>query len=153
MKLELKHVQFYPIGKDGIKILLPKHQFKYGEQSSLPLNGVSVGTENELQLEMLLPDNDLCFTYEIDINKCKLILHPLSDLTKEIEINGKKFIPEDKFDHVISFYSDSVILEMRGYERINLLDHPMKIINQLFEWHFDVFGLIEKGFAIDINTL
>ena len=23
----------------------------------------------------------------------------------------------------------------------------------LFEWHFDVFGLIEKGLAIDINTL
>lgn len=24
---------------------------------------------------------------------------------------------------------------------------------RLFEWHFDVFGLIEKGLAIDINTL
>jgi hypothetical protein len=23
----------------------------------------------------------------------------------------------------------------------------------LFKWHFDVFGLIEKGLAIDINTL
>jgi hypothetical protein len=25
--------------------------------------------------------------------------------------------------------------------------------NKLFEWHFDVFGLIEKGLAIDINTI
>jgi hypothetical protein len=92
-KLELKHIQSYPMGEDGVKILLPKHQFKYGEQVSLPLNGVSVGTENELQLEMLLPDGDLCFTYEIEIKKCKLVLHDLSDLTKEIEVNGEKFVP------------------------------------------------------------
>lgn len=26
-------------------------------------------------------------------------------------------------------------------------------IIRLFEWHFDVFGMIEKGLAIDINTL
>ena len=24
---------------------------------------------------------------------------------------------------------------------------------KLFEWHFDVFGLIPEGLAIDINTL
>ena len=24
---------------------------------------------------------------------------------------------------------------------------------KLFEWHFDVFGLIDAGLAIDINTL
>ena len=24
---------------------------------------------------------------------------------------------------------------------------------KLLEWHFDIFGLIEKGLAIDINTL
>jgi hypothetical protein len=27
------------------------------------------------------------------------------------------------------------------------------IYQKLFKWHFDVFGLIEKGLAIDINTL
>ena len=27
------------------------------------------------------------------------------------------------------------------------------IIQQLFKWHFDVFGLIEKDLAIDMNTL
>jgi hypothetical protein len=26
-------------------------------------------------------------------------------------------------------------------------------VQKLFEWHFDVFGLISKGLAIDINTL
>ena len=27
------------------------------------------------------------------------------------------------------------------------------LVSKLIEWHFDVFGLIEKGLAIDINTL
>ena len=37
------------------------------------------------------------------------------------------------------------------YQKIKYL--PNGIVLQLFEWHFDVFGLIEKGIAIDINTL
>ena len=28
-----------------------------------------------------------------------------------------------------------------------------KIYQKLFEWHFDVFGLIKEGLAIDINTI
>jgi len=31
--------------------------------------------------------------------------------------------------------------------------NQLGLFNKLFEWHFDVFGLIEKGIAIDINTL
>ena len=30
---------------------------------------------------------------------------------------------------------------------------PYNIVSKLFENHFDVFGLIEKGLAIDINTI
>ena len=30
---------------------------------------------------------------------------------------------------------------------------PYGFVLNLLEWHFDVFGLIEKGLAIDINTL
>jgi hypothetical protein len=32
-------------------------------------------------------------------------------------------------------------------------NEPFWKIEKLFEWNFDVFGLIEKGRAIDINTL
>lgn len=31
--------------------------------------------------------------------------------------------------------------------------YQLDMFQKLFEWHFDVFGLIEKGLAIDINTL
>lgn len=30
---------------------------------------------------------------------------------------------------------------------------PYEIYEKLFEWHFDVFGFIEQGLAVDINTL
>ena len=30
---------------------------------------------------------------------------------------------------------------------------PFEVINLLHQWHFDIYDLIEKGLAIDINTL
>lgn len=27
------------------------------------------------------------------------------------------------------------------------------VINQLYKWHFDIYGLIEKGYALDINDI
>ena len=72
--------------------------------------------------------------------KCYLKLRPLSDLTKEIEHNGESFVPIDYLEDMIDFSC--------GYERIEYWK-----VQQLIEWHFDVFGLISAGLAIDINTL
>lgn len=33
------------------------------------------------------------------------------------------------------------------------IGYQLDLFNKLFEWHFDVFGLIEKGLAIDLNNL
>jgi len=65
----------------------------------------------------------------ITLNSYKPILRPLSDLTKEIEIEGIKFVP------------------------IDISEIKLHTYNKLLEWHFDVFGLIEQGLAVDINTL
>lgn len=72
----------------------------------------------------------------------KLILHNLTDLKKEININGEKFVPFEKL----------------GLTEENILDFnvsfcPFWIIKLLYEWHFDIHGLVKKGEAIDINTL
>ncbi|MGJ1432867.1 hypothetical protein ACR79M_14930 [Sphingobacterium spiritivorum] len=133
----------------------------------------------------------------------KPILRPLSDLTKEIEHTGERFIPiiylynisnghnfnkELNFEWVKSWGAGNILrvnkattgeyiefiyydlefrkeirLEKGSYRYGMYLPHAIccesKIENQyklhrlLFEWHFDVFGLIEKGLAIDINTL
>lgn len=78
----------------------------------------------------------------------KLLLHPLSDLTKEIEYNGEKFIPLIKLTgfNTEKRY-DRIIYEIKNNFSVY---HRMQ---KLIEWNFDVYGLIEKGLAIDINTL
>ena len=82
----------------------------------------------------------------------KPILRPLSDLTKEIEVNGEKFVPRTKMG-LIHDVSGNNILNYRTGDRINIFSIPYYQIEYLFEWHFDIFGLIEKGLAIDINTI
>ncbi len=104
-------------------------------------------------------------------------LRPLSDLTKETEINGEKFVPglmlvdPECKDHAImvcEFYNPfphipnhkkwvRVVHQDLGEVisiNINNIEHLRHdVFKKLVEWHFDVFGLIAKGLAIDINTL
>jgi len=77
------------------------------------------------------------------ISYFKPILRPLSDLTKEIEHNGERFIPNDR----VCYW------ENKELAKTNILDMPYKWILRLFEWHFDIFDLIGHNLAIDINTL
>lgn len=85
----------------------------------------------------------------------KPILRPLSDLVKVIECEGKYFIPYE--DSLLADSMDSnndlkylCVFEgdVTKYTTISYL-----LIKKLIKWHFDVFGLIENGLAIDINTL
>ena len=102
------------------------------------------------------------------------ILHPLSDLTKEIEHNGEKFVPIYELFNIqfkdtahveyirnmyfietnnfinASHYSTS---EESSFNKRNIKLNNYWKIEKLYEWHFDIDGLIEKGLAIDINTL
>ena len=43
----------------------------------------------------------------------------------------------------------SFIREVKSFPTLQ----KYSVISKLFEWHFDVFGLINKGLAIDISTL
>ncbi len=95
----------------------------------------------------------------------KPILRPLSDLTKEIEVNGEKFVPIEWFEigedsNDSEEYDHGNIKLIKTLERISkfnisndILFLPHGVVQKLYEWHFDVHGLIEKGLAIDINTL
>ena len=103
------------------------------------------------------------------------ILRPLSQLTQEIEHNGERFVPalelvkeKEKHgkwkDHAPTIDYTYGIIKMPFGEvlKVSKLDtwvimlsfqDPARseyfIIQKLFEWHFDVFGLIEKGLAIE----
>ena len=94
----------------------------------------------------------------------KPILRPLSDLTKEIEVNGEKFVPiyffelGDDFNESVDYGKGNIKLigllkDMAKFNFIDIDYMQYGVLNKLFEWHFDVFGLIKNNLAIDINTL
>ena len=97
----------------------------------------------------------------------KPILRNISDLTKEIEHNGEKFVPSNKFQNLylndVRWGDNSIgtgILRKNGYMIdicfINneiLGECPLAIYELLIEWHFDVFGLRERGLCIYYNEL
>jgi len=127
-KLELKHLAPY----------LP-----YG------LKGMS---KNETVFLLSTYQNMGCFienrTIDTFLNDgYKPILRPLSDLTKEIKHNGEKFVPYIK----ANWSKRECDMYILGQKNIN--QAPYWFTEKLLEWHFDIFGLIEAGLAIDINTL
>jgi len=109
----------------------------------------------------------------------KLILRPLSDLTKPCLEGGKIPVVElakmAKFN--IGFKGDwktngfmpiakngdltFLICQTLFYGTIegdkkthnNQIYNQLELLQKLFEWHFDVFDLISKREAIDINTI
>ena len=88
------------------------------------------------------------YYYCDNIENIKPILRPLSDLTKEIEVNGEKFYPLQKFG-LVANKNNQEFFEVKIKEQWI----TFKEMQILISWHFDVFGLIENNLAIDINTL
>lgn len=111
------------------------------------------------------------------------ILRPMSDLTKEISINGETIIPlikiaeiyeckgsicgnvfgydvrifDDYQDFYFGWYEDWFYYFEEYYDEMictgNTKNVDLRIIDLLNKFHFDYRGLIEQGLAININTL
>ncbi len=88
----------------------------------------------------------------------KPILHPLSSLTKEIEINGEKFVPidilnnETYFDYEITKQNKLVEKDEKSATILEDIDvYPYWIIKYLLEWKFDIYGLIDRNLAIAVT--
>lgn len=112
-------------------------------------------TESNKTAEMFVL-NKILFRHQIQIQTIygtygdmyfKPILRPLSDLTKEIEVNGKKFVPieEIKESQRHLFFREDIENPLEGMQYSEM--------QKLFSWHFDVFGLIESGLAIDFKKI
>lgn len=153
-KLELKHLAAY----------LP-YGLKVQHTEFLP-------NKDEIQTTLIESISDNCVTFteyccdyyfnEIEPEcKIKPILRPLSDLTKEIEVNGEKFMPMEKlYKHWVGTHTNNQINQKyfsEIMERLSKYDDCKHIhyciVENLFKWHFDIFELIHKNLAIDINTL
>lgn len=97
----------------------------------------------------------------------KPILRPLSYLTKDIECNGKIISPYREVNKILNGgiftpHFNNIEFNEYGSLRIDFGDHDsgysinletIPVINYLLSLHFDIFGLIDAGLAIDINTL
>ncbi|KAF5065910.1 hypothetical protein DSECCO2_269010 [anaerobic digester metagenome] len=82
----------------------------------------------------------------------KPILRPLSDLKVEINQNGKIFTPNNWInENYIGAKYDNGLKTLFGFKTYQHL--PFALFQKLLEWHFDIFNLIDKGLAVDINTL
>ena len=134
MKLELKHLSAY---------------FPYSLRFIHNNEGVDIVTNINLKItnRRLSKTNDV-----------KLLLRPLSDLTKEIEVNGEKFFPIERLRSEFSnIYFEIGILNslvIKGKNENFIIYSSTILINEkLCEWHFDISGLIDAGLAVDINTV
>jgi hypothetical protein len=83
------------------------------------------------------------------------ILRPLSDLHKYNQIGDNSFRDELllKSELQNDFERDFITDYIDKLHFDKILYAPYSIIEKLLEHHFDIFGLIESGLAIDINTL
>lgn len=143
-------------------------------KSSYPL----VGEMQIREYNYLMYGND----YEHKPISIKPILRPLSDLIKEIEHKGEKFVPIVKLMQIAYESQDSCIPLKSVYVKDNMytvkvnvfefafdiddnsfisilnnsfsaVPKQLLLFQKLTEWHFDIANLISKGEAIDVNTL
>lgn len=149
-KLELKHIVGY-----------------------LPYELSFLNNENDFELTVNgVTDENKVFNHgqgHFNFEDIKLLLRHLYDLTKEIEVNGEKFVP---IDYIRFNISDKLIYSTTGFpdfetskeKELHLsiydvfeyemtLSEMIQVLEKLYEWHFDIHDLIGKGLAIDINTL
>jgi hypothetical protein len=105
-------------------------------------------------------------TWTPELKYCKPILYPLSSLTETIWYEGKEINPIEFIKDWYNSQPDSYVSELKYvYWENNLtlfgleLDDsyevamPYQAYQLLFKMKIDVYSLIEKGLAVDVNTL
>ena len=109
-----------------------------------------------------LPENNAMVLCPVDLDgrwqEIKPILRPLSDLPKAIEeiyrFASNVEVKQYEYSLFVDYYLMGEKFNDSIYQRpFNFGGCPQGIYQQLIENHFDVFGLIESGLAVNINTL
>lgn len=160
-----------------LKHLVPYWPYNLKARSKKQNGDYYIGIVEEISIsEQMILSYDFESTNGIwaKFEDTKLFLHPLSDLKTEanppsaktqclFEWEGEIYDISDKFREIMDLIwksqlnsNSSVCInktELYDWCVNKTLTLPYYIIEKLFEWHFDVFGLIEQGLAIDINTL
>jgi len=152
MKLELKHLAGYlPY---GLKMIQKSdwHSENWNEFRIIELDQVALPFNKESWFYIGGKVNEKSHA-NYESLQFKPILRPLSDLTKEIEVNGEKFVPCIRIGMKdINFSYSTKFKNVYGYE-FDVTKIQFDRVQQLLEWHFDIYGLIKNNLAIDKNTL
>jgi len=123
----------------GLKVLIPESDTK-GCRKTV------IGTVGAVY-------DDGSITCHDTVNACpkwyKPILYPISDLSNVIKYKDKRFIPICRIYNMSGQYA----IGESWFRNHNISCLPSFIMNEMIKWHFDIAGLIEKGQAIDVNTL
>lgn len=122
----------------------------YGVNFRFNLKDVYDEYPNEIRDKILT-----CNSIDLCISIGKPILRPLSDLSKNENFWHIVNIMDDNFGEYVTVDSDCDIdVDCDGgCGRYVSLHDCYNAYTELFKNHFDVFGLIEKGLAVDINTI
>jgi hypothetical protein len=137
MKLELKHLAPYLPYKLKVELL--------NFDMLTKMMGIKEPNEEMRFSEML----DLSSYKKLNL-MYKPVLRPLSDLYKEIEIDGYSF--NTPIEYISSSNANrGQIAKWISKDLISNLQYWQ--IERLLELHFDIFGLIEADLAHDINKI
>lgn len=152
MKLEVKHLAPYlPYGlklqiTNGLLISNRAFELDCGHDFH---NLLATGCVKPIlrPLTDLEKDDDVAYQATF-LHKICLELGLLKDNNYIFQYN---FLDIEKTYRIITPYQDVVISIPKNTDDIGLV--RKYIFDKLVSYHFDVFGLIEKGLAININTL
>jgi hypothetical protein len=131
-RIELKHLS--PYLPYGLKCWVMGEVINEGSDVTIPKEFDIVGAST-VWIEIY--EIGRTVTEQFSFEDVKPLLHPLSRLTDE-------HIGELEGCHNFSSMSYSDI-------KTDPTRYPFTIVQKLFEWHFDVFGLIDKGLAEPIE--
>lgn len=103
--------------------------------------------------ELFNQNKDIEF-HNVDISQIKLILRPLSDIKKEETIDIAKILYTgiDEKNDIETFHIIEKGLkgEIKGITWLRDLNGCFQVTQYLLSKHFDLFGLISSGKAIDL---
>lgn len=123
---------------------------KLQNEKIMPYLPYSVSIINSVGKRVELTTDNLSYHLEKGF---KPLLRPLSDTqTLEVDFGSEKGLFKDNFFGFTSFeyYYNEYLEYKRAYWHNRA---PYVVVKRLLESHFDVFGLIEDGLAVDINSV
>lgn len=137
------------------------HDFTEEQFMNMPLKQSRITFIEENNGEVYLGEMEHEKGFIIDdvyLSDCKPLLRPLYDLTKEIEHNGETFVVIDilEQDENNDYLADCNIWTQKLFEEQKIFSLefiPYGVMQILFKYHFDVFGLIPRNLALDINQI